>query len=149
MSEHPRFRLPRATRDWFTGTVLSPHVDAYVACLTRRGYATATVESYLRGVAHFAHWSARQVRSLEGIDEQLVPASSMTICHPADVHGDAFGCGPRFAPRLSISSHCYVPRGGSRGRQRARRQRSRLSSILSTATSPPSAACRPFRGSSS
>jgi hypothetical protein len=36
-------RLPGVTRGWFSGTLLSPQVEAYVAYLKDRGYARAVV----------------------------------------------------------------------------------------------------------
>ena len=72
MSDHLCSRLPHAARNWFTGTVLRPHVDAYAAWLRSRGYAPGTVACYLRSVAHFAHWVAHRARALDGIDEPLV-----------------------------------------------------------------------------
>lgn len=58
--------------DWFAGTVLSPHVKAYVAHLGDRGYAAGTINSYLRAVAHFAHWSADRLPTLDDLDDELV-----------------------------------------------------------------------------
>ncbi|MCB1741346.1 MAG: tyrosine-type recombinase/integrase [Gammaproteobacteria bacterium] len=72
MSAQRCSELSRTTDDWFTGTVLFSHRDAYVAWLTSRGYARGTVDYYLRAVAHFAHWSAHRVRTLAEIDEPLM-----------------------------------------------------------------------------
>jgi len=72
MSEQVRSQLSRSTRDWFSGTALSPSADAYIHFLTDSGYATSTVNSYLRCVAHFAHWSASQRLALKDIDEAAV-----------------------------------------------------------------------------
>lgn len=65
-------RIPRPARDWLTGSVLCPHVDAYAAWLTRRGYAPGTVDGYLRSVAHFAYWTASRASTLDRLDERLV-----------------------------------------------------------------------------
>jgi site-specific recombinase XerD len=40
--------------------------------LRDRGYARATVDGYLRSVAHFAHWSAGRLQELTDIDEAVV-----------------------------------------------------------------------------
>jgi len=65
-------RLSKATQAWFSGTVLSPYVDGYVVYLKDRGYARATINSYPRAVAHFAHWSAPRLSALEDGDEKRV-----------------------------------------------------------------------------
>lgn len=72
MSEQTSSRLPRTARSWFSGTVLNPYAAAYVAYLTSRGYARGTVNSYLRCVAHFAHWSVSRATTVDGIDDRLV-----------------------------------------------------------------------------
>jgi site-specific recombinase XerD len=74
MSELTHSRLTRSTQDWFSGTVLSSSSDAYIRFLTDRGYAPGTVNSYLRCVAHFAHWSASRRLALENIHEAAVTA---------------------------------------------------------------------------
>ena len=72
MPERTRWRLARASRDWFSGTELSSSVDTYVRHLSKRGYSHQTLTVYLECVAHFAHWSARQRIGLAEINEGAV-----------------------------------------------------------------------------
>jgi integrase/recombinase XerD len=72
MPELTRWRLARASRDWFSGTELSSSVDAYVRYLRERGYSPQTLTVYLESVAHFAHWSARQCIGLAEIHEGVI-----------------------------------------------------------------------------
>jgi len=88
MSGQTRSRLSRISRDWFFGTVLSPSSDAYIRFLTDRGYAHGTVNSYLRCVAHFAHWSASRRLALDGIHEA-------TVASFLDRHLPGCHCAPR------------------------------------------------------
>lgn len=50
--------LARGTRHWFRDTIFEPIADIYVSNLVDRGYALETTKTYIRCVAHFAHWSA-------------------------------------------------------------------------------------------
>lgn len=69
MTEPKRWRLARASRDWFSDTELGANADAYVRYLSERGYAPLTVNVYLESVAHFAHWCARRRIGLREINE--------------------------------------------------------------------------------
>jgi integrase/recombinase XerD len=72
MAELARWRLARASRDWFSDTELSFSADAYVRYLNERGYSPQTLAVYLESVAHFAHWSTRQRIGLAEINEDAV-----------------------------------------------------------------------------
>jgi integrase/recombinase XerD len=72
MAELTRWRLARASRDWFSGSELSSSADAYVRWLRGRGYSPQTLAVYLESVAHFAHWSACRHLSIIEINEGAV-----------------------------------------------------------------------------
>jgi len=72
MPELTRWRLARASRDWFSGTELFSSADDYVRYLNERGYSPQTAGVYLESVAHFAHWSARQHIGVAEINEGAV-----------------------------------------------------------------------------
>jgi site-specific recombinase XerD len=72
MPELTRWRLARASQNWFFDTELSSSADAYVRYLRERGYSPQTVTVYLESVAHFAHWSARQRIRLAEINEGVI-----------------------------------------------------------------------------
>lgn len=65
-------RLTRATRDWFVDSPLEPSAEAYVHHLQSRGYAAASIRSYLVSVAHFSHWLAMHHHGLCDLNETLI-----------------------------------------------------------------------------
>jgi site-specific recombinase XerD len=65
-------RLSRATRDWFTGSPLESSADKYVQYLLDRGYAVASIRSYVVSVAHFAHWLSVYRYGLADLNETLL-----------------------------------------------------------------------------
>ena len=65
-------RLSRATRDWFTGSPLKSTADPYVQYLLDRGYAVASIRSYLVSVAHFARWLSVRRYGLGDLNERLL-----------------------------------------------------------------------------
>lgn len=91
-------RLTRATRDWFVDSPLESSADAYVRHLQSRGYAAASIRSYLVSVAHFAHWLATHHYGLCDLNETLIRrfvARHLPAC--------------RCAPRLPHQSYCVRP----------------------------------------
>ena len=67
-----RSKLSRGTRDWFVNTEVGVSADAYVQYLQDRGYAPSTIDSYVQGAAHFAHWLTSQSIGIGELDEQLI-----------------------------------------------------------------------------
>jgi Phage integrase, N-terminal SAM-like domain len=65
-------RLSRAARAWFIGSPLECSADPYVQYLLDRGYAAATIRSYLMSVAHLAHWCGVHRYGLGDLNEALL-----------------------------------------------------------------------------
>ena len=87
--------LPRNIEDDLRNSALAPHVDAYLAYLTRGRYAHNTVSQYLRCIAHVARWMQRTKLSLNQLDEAAVARflnKHLPHCHcampVARVYGD-------------------------------------------------------------
>lgn len=57
MDAFDSIRASRAA--WLRASALAPFVPAYWSRLTERRYAPDTVQHYMCGLAHFAHWSCR------------------------------------------------------------------------------------------
>jgi site-specific recombinase XerD len=91
-------RLTRATRDWFVDSPLGSSADAYVQYLLSRGYAAASIRSYVVSVAHFSHWLAGHHYGLDDLSETLVNRF-------LDQHLPACQC----APRLPHMHYCVRP----------------------------------------
>jgi hypothetical protein len=72
MSKTTGIRLAPTTRQWLSNSTLEVGADAVIDHLVDRGYAPATVNSYLSCIAHFAHWCT--CGGIEGclIDEHVV-----------------------------------------------------------------------------
>ena len=62
----------RLAREWLAESDLGAYADSYIQYLTERGYAPRTTASYLRSVAHFSHWFARQEVCLHDLDKGLI-----------------------------------------------------------------------------
>lgn len=80
-------RLSRAARDWFTDSPLESSADPYVQYLLDRGYAPASIRSYVMSVAHFAHWLTAHRRGLNDLDETLLEKfvrRHLPVCRCAD-----------------------------------------------------------------
>ena len=57
---------------WLLESQLAAYVDAFTHHFTEGRYASATVETYLGCIAHFAHWSTQSGVDIHGIDEKVV-----------------------------------------------------------------------------
>lgn len=91
-------RLTRATRDWFIDSPLESNADAYVQYLRSRGYAAASIRSYVVSVAHFSHWLATHHYGLGDLNETLISRflqKHLPVC--------------RCAPRLPHLLYCVRP----------------------------------------
>lgn len=87
--------LPRNVEDELRNSALAPHVDAYLAYLTRGRYAHNTVNQYLRCITHFARWMQQTNLSLNKLNEAAVARflnKHLPHCHclmpVARVHDD-------------------------------------------------------------
>lgn len=72
MLDLARQRLSRATRDWFTDSPLECSADPYVQYLLDRGYAAASIRSYVVSVAHFGRWLTVHRYGLGDLNEALL-----------------------------------------------------------------------------
>lgn len=104
MSDLPRLRLARTSRDWFSDSELACSADTYVRHLSERGYASGTINAYLGSVAHFAHWCARRRISLAGINEGVVKGFLKHLCPSAVAPTAASECDTVFALPYDIYS---------------------------------------------
>ena len=51
---------------------LEPYVDAFMLHLLDCRYASNTIDNYLAGLTHFAHWITQCNIDVKSIDEQLI-----------------------------------------------------------------------------
>lgn len=65
MDAFDSIRVSRAA--WLRGSFLAPFVPAYWRRLIERQYAPDTVQHYMCGLAHFAHWSRRARLDLDSV----------------------------------------------------------------------------------
>lgn len=65
MDAFDSIRVSRAA--WLRGSFLAPFVPAYWRRLMERQYAPDTVQHYMCGLAHFAHWSRRARFELDSV----------------------------------------------------------------------------------
>ena len=49
---------------------LAPHVDAFMLHLLDCRYASNTIDNYLAGLTHFAHWIVLSNIDIKSIDEK-------------------------------------------------------------------------------
>jgi integrase/recombinase XerC len=63
---HP---TPRA---WLLNSALAPHLDAFAAHFQRGRYAASTIQGYVNGIAHFAHWMTQCELSVQMLDQRSV-----------------------------------------------------------------------------
>jgi site-specific recombinase XerD len=118
MTELPRLKLARPSRNWFSNSALASSAVAYARSLGEKGYAIETVRIYLESVAHFAHWCTRRCIGLGEINEGAVERflqRHLPLCRcalrcqrtrnnvrPALIHLLALlGTEGRIAPRMS------------------------------------------------
>lgn len=57
---------------WLLESQLAAYVDAFTHHFTEGRYASATIDTYLGCIAHFAHWSTQTGIDIYGIDEKVV-----------------------------------------------------------------------------
>ena len=57
---------------WLLESPLAPHVDAFMLHLLDCRYASNTVDNYLAGLTHFAHWISLCNIDVKSIDEMLI-----------------------------------------------------------------------------
>ncbi|MGZ0078320.1 site-specific integrase [Methylomonas sp. YC3] len=53
-------------------STLAPHVDAFMLHLFDCHYASNTIDNYLAGLTHFAHWLTESHIDVKSIDERLI-----------------------------------------------------------------------------
>jgi integrase/recombinase XerC len=62
----------RHTLLWLLESQLAPHVDAFMLHLLDCSYASNTIDNYLAGLTHFAHWTTVCNIEIKSIDERLI-----------------------------------------------------------------------------
>jgi site-specific recombinase XerD len=60
------------TASWLLDSSLAPHVDAFMLHLFDCRYASNTIDNYLAGLTHFAHWLTESHIDVKSIDERLI-----------------------------------------------------------------------------
>ena len=60
------------TLPWLLESQLAPFVDAFMLHLLDCRYASNTIDNYLAGLTHFAHWTAQCNIDVKNIDEKLI-----------------------------------------------------------------------------
>ena len=60
------------TSTWLLESQLEPYVDAYMLHLFDCRYASNTIDNYLAGLTHFAHWISQCNLDVKSIDEKLI-----------------------------------------------------------------------------
>jgi site-specific recombinase XerD len=64
------------TLTWLLDSQLAPHVDAFMLHLFDCRYASHTIDNYLAGLTHFAHWISQYNSDIKSIDETLIQTVS-------------------------------------------------------------------------
>ena len=62
----------RHTLLWLLESQLAPQVDAFMLHLLDCRYASNTIDNYLAGLTHFAHWISLCNIDVKSIDEKLI-----------------------------------------------------------------------------
>lgn len=57
------------TSSWLFESQLAPFVDAFMLHLFDCRYASNTIDNYLAGLTHFAHWLTQSHIDVKNIDE--------------------------------------------------------------------------------
>jgi site-specific recombinase XerD len=65
-------KTTRHTTSWLYESHLAPYVDAFMLHLFDCRYASNTINNYLAGLTHFAHWITLCNIDVKNIDEKLV-----------------------------------------------------------------------------
>jgi integrase/recombinase XerC len=60
------------TTSWLLESELAPYVDAFMLHLFDCRYASNTINNYLAGLSHFAHWTTLCNIDVKSIDEKLI-----------------------------------------------------------------------------
>jgi site-specific recombinase XerD len=60
------------TSNWLFASPLAPYVDAFMLHLFDCRYASNTIDNYLAGLTHFAHWTTLCNINVKRIDEKLI-----------------------------------------------------------------------------
>jgi len=60
------------TSIWLLESQLAPFVDAFMLHLFDCRYASNTIDNYLAGLTHFAHWITQSAIDVKNIDEKLI-----------------------------------------------------------------------------
>ena len=60
------------TTSWLLDSPLAPHVDAFMLHLFDCRYASNTIDNYLAGLTHFAHWLTQCHIDVKSIDDKLI-----------------------------------------------------------------------------
>ena len=76
-------------KTWLLDGPLSPHIDVYLALLERGGYADGRTGTYIRALAHFAHWMVRCRLAAEQLDETVVDQFLNVHLPHCDCHASA------------------------------------------------------------
>ncbi len=67
-----QYVLNETTRNWIQKSPINPITDSYICSLKDQGYRKATIEIYIRCVAHFAYWLTPKKVPLKNINETTV-----------------------------------------------------------------------------
>jgi integrase/recombinase XerC len=65
-------KTTRHTTSWLYESQLAPYVDAFMLHLFDCRYASNTIDNYLAGLTHFAHWTTVSNIDVKNIDEKLI-----------------------------------------------------------------------------
>jgi hypothetical protein len=95
------------TAIWLLDSELAPHVDAFMLHLFDCRYASNTINNYLAGLTHFAHWITQCNIKVKNITDQVI--QQFLDDHLPDCHCEA----PVFRDRNDLhaalgSSSCFA-----------------------------------------
>jgi site-specific recombinase XerD len=65
-------KTTRHTTSWLYESQLAPYVDAFMLNLFDCRYALNTINNYLAGLTHFAHWINQCNIEVKSINEKLI-----------------------------------------------------------------------------
>ena len=60
------------TTSWLLESQLAPYIDAFMLHLFDCRYASNTIDNYLAGLTHFAHWITQCNIDVKSINEKLI-----------------------------------------------------------------------------
>lgn len=86
MSDLDYYQLPRIARQWLLGSQFEQSAVEMGRQLTKSGYTSRTILSYLSGISHLAHWAEAEGLKVAQISNEVVEQfvqSHLPICHCA------------------------------------------------------------------